>query len=436
MTRCRYRRASLLAPLAAVVALALLLPGCATLPFANPAGDAPRLLVVLPPSPPPVARRHVLEVAAAHSLYVYQAWTMRSLDRLCVVYGLSPGVSVERTVRRVAADPRVESAQLVQSFRVLGPRAQGQSELASAGGDPYAELQRASAEMRSDLAHRWATGIGVTVAVVDTGVDVGHPDLAGRIVKVANFVERGERSFTRDVHGTAVAGVVAAVAGNGIGIAGVAPEARLLAMKACWPLAEGSADAACDSYTLAQAVDTALAEGADVLNLSLTGPQDALLARLLATADDSGVAVVAAVDEARGDLGFPASLPTVIAVRAATQPGSAELTDAASSRAGLVSAPGTDVLSTVPGGGYDFFSGSSMAAAHVAGVVALLLERQPEMRPDELARRLTDSAGGGASGGEAGDVRASAVVDACEAVARLLEIPGGCPPLAGDRRAR
>jgi len=264
----------------------------------------------------------------------------------------------------------------------------------------------------------------------------GFTDLAGRIAKVANFVERGERSFTRDVHGTAVAGVVAAVAGNGIGIAGVAPEARLLAMKACWPLAEGSADAACDSYTLAQAVDTALAEGADVLNLSLTGPQDALLARLLATADDSGVAVVAAVDEARGDLGFPASLPTVIAVRAATQPGSAELTDAASSRAGLVSAPGTDVLSTVPGGGYDFFSGSSMAAAHVAGVVALLLERQPEMRPDELARRLTDSAGGGASGGEAGDVRASAVVDACEAVARLLEIPGGCPPLAGDRRAR
>lgn len=436
MTCCRYRRVSVLAPFAAVVALALLLPGCATLPSANPAGDAPRLLVVLPPLPPPVARRHVLEVAAAHSLYVYQAWTMRSLDRLCVVYGLSPGVSVERTVRRVAADPRVESAQLVQSFRVLGarlgPRAQGQSELASAGGDPYAELQRASAEMRSDLAHRWSTGVGVTVAVVDTGVDVGHPDLAGRIAKVANFVERGERSFTRDVHGTAVAGVVAAVAGNGIGIAGVAPEARLLAMKACWPVAEGSADAACDSYTLAQAVDTALAEGADVLNLSLTGPQDALLARLLATADDSGVAVVAAVDEARGDLGFPASLPTVIAVRAATEPGSAELTDAASPRPGLVSAPGTDVLSTVPGGGYDFFSGSSMAAAHVAGVVALLLERQPEMRPDELARRLTDSAGGGG----VGDARASAIIDACEAVARLLEIPEGCPPMVGNRRAR
>jgi subtilisin family serine protease len=125
-------------------------------------------------------------------------------------------------------------------------------------------------------------------------------------------------------------------------------------------------------------------------------------------------------------------LPTVIAVRAATEPGSSELTDAIPPRPGLVSAPGDDVLSTVPGGGYDFFSGSSMAAAHVAGVVALLLERQPEMRPDELARRLTDSAGGGG----AGDARASAIIDACEAVARLLEIPEGCPPASGDRRAR
>lgn len=423
------RLAAALTPLVVVVALAATLPGCATLPSANPAGDAPRLLVVLPPLPPPVGRRHALELAAAHQLYVYQAWTMRSLDRMCIVYGVVPGTSLERTVERVASDPRVESAQLVQSFRVLAARAQERSEPVRGGGDPYAELQPASTALRSDLAHRWATGVGVTVAVVDTGVDVGHPDLAGRVSKVANFVERGERSFTRDVHGTAIAGVVAAVSGNGIGIAGVAPEARLMAMKACWPLEEGEADAACDSYTLAQAVDTALAEGADVLNLSLTGPQDALLAQLIEAATAGGVAVVAAADEASADLGFPASLPSVIAVRAAPPPNGEALAAAALPpvRRGLVFAPGADVLSTVPGGGYDFFSGSSMAAAHVAGVAALLLERRPGMPPAELAERLADSAGRG---------DASAMIDACEAVARLLEIPQGCPPLGSERRAR
>jgi len=417
MPRARRRRA------AALLAAAALVAGCGTLPPAsNPAGDAPRLLVVLPPSPTPVWRRHALELAAAHELYVYQAWMMRSLDRPCIVYGLIPGASLERTVERLAADRRVESAQVVQSFRVLAASPATRPE-AAPGGDPYGELQHALGELRAALAHRWATGLGVTVAVVDTGVDVGHPDLAGRVVKAVNFVERGERSFTRDVHGTAVAGVVAAVAGNGVGIAGVAPQARLMAMKACWPLVAGSADSACDSYTLAQAVDTAVAEGADVLNLSLTGPDDPLLRQLLESAAAGGVAVVAAADEARADLGFPASLPAVIAVRAAPLPGAAALATTVAPRRPILSAPGADVLTTVPGGGYDFFSGSSMAAAHVAGVVALLLERQPSLSPAELERRLADSAA------------ASAVVDACEAVARLLEIPEGCLA-AGDRRAR
>jgi len=439
----------------AVVLLLVALAACAGRqpPTTPRAIHSKQVLVVLPPAPPPVWERYIIELAAEHRLYYYRAWQMESLGEVCIVYGLQPGESLRRTVARLAADPRVESAQEIQTFEVLADRAPSPPAPSPAvvhGGDPYAHLQQGAAAMRFDLAHRWATGRGVTVAVIDTGIDVGHPDLDGRVVRADNFVDRGTHSFTSDVHGTAVAGVLAAVEGNGIGIAGVAPEARIHSLKACWPLPEDGDRAVCDSYTLAQAVDRAVTAGARILNLSLSGPGDALLARLLGAAIARGVAVVAAADESRADLGFPASLAGVIAVRVAPR---GEPTEAVAERAaaaggdGALYAPGVDVLSTVPGGGYDFFSGSSMAAAHVSGLAALLLERQPRLTPAELAHRMAASenraaaamggegaAPGGVVDGGVVDGGAVGVVDACTAVSDLVGIRDGCP--AADRLTR
>ena len=444
---------------AAVVALCGLAACSGRLPPSMPRSPAaPQVLVVLPPAPPSVWERYIIELAAEHRLYYYRAWKMESLGEVCIVYGLYPGEVVQRTVAQLAADPRVESAQVVQTFEVLGgaaeprPAAAG-SQPAALGGDPYAHLQQGAAAMRFDLAHRWATGRGVTVAVIDTGIDVGHPDLAGRVVRADNFVDRGTHSFTRDVHGTAVAGVVAAVAGNGIGIAGVAPDARIHALKACWPLPDRRP---CRLRQLHPGAGgrPAVSAGARILNLSLSGPSDDLLARLLSHAIDSGVAVVAAVDETRADHGFPASLPGVIAVRAAPRSGEeAEPAGIATVSAmrpasdpqlaiegppvaampgddGVLLAPGIDVLSTVPGGGYDFFSGASLAAAHVSGLAALLLERQPHLTPAELARRMRASEQGASAPGAV-----TAGVDACTAVADLVGLSGSCPT-ATDRLAR
>lgn len=435
-------------------------------------GSTPQVLVTLPAGPPPVWERHAREIAVAHGLYLYGAWTMRSLGVPCIVYGVAPGERIERVVRRLADDPRVESAQPVQRFEVLGVEgalgdravgrggvdrgavdrgavertavdrgALGRPVVDPSGGDPYAHLQHGTATLRAAAAHRWATGRGVKVAVIDTGVDVTHPDLAPRIVKAANFVDRGGRTFTRDVHGTAVAGLLAAVAGNGVGIVGVAPEVELLVLKACVPKEPAALEAVCDSYSLAQAIDAAIVLGARVVNLSLTGPHDPLLARLLARGIEGGIVVVAAVDPRRADRGFPASMAAVIAVAAAEGPvaeatdgsragglvlagaaretavGPASAAAAAPPRPALLTAPGTDLLTTVPGGGYDFVSGSSLAAAQVAGVVALLLERAPELTPAEVAGRLRE-------GGE--ESPAATVVDACLAVARLVGMPEAC----------
>jgi len=420
------------AGLALVLAAAPLVAcsGLAARPAGPPGPDLPRILVTLPPGPPAAWEHTARELAGAYGLYVYRAWRMASLELPCIVYAVPPGTSAERILERLAVDHRVESVQPVHRFEVLGEAAP------AARGDPYGHLQTGTLALRAAAAHRWATGRGVRVAVIDTGLDVGHPDLAGRIAEVADFVDRG--GFTGDVHGTAVAGVIAAVAGNGIGIAGVAPEVSILALKACWPLAPGAAEAACDSYTLVQAVDTAISAQAGVIHLSLGGPEDPLLARLLAAAGERGIPVVAAGDPGRLDLGFPASLPGVIAVLP-EETGEAPGGGALGARAGAgaaepaqtaLRAPGVDVLTTVPGGAYDFLSGSSLAAAFATGVAALLLERRPHMPPAELARRLAEStrtpdAGAGVAGS----------LDACGAVSRLLALADDACP-GGVRAAR
>ena len=247
------------------------------------------------------------------------------------------------------------------------------------GGDPYAHLQHGSATLRLEQAHRWATGKGVKIAVVDTGVDFDHPDLRERVKKAQNFVDRGERTFTNDIHGTAVAGLIAATANNDIGIAGVAPQAEIYALKACWEQPPGVRQAVCNSYTLAKAVDFAIvAAGAQVLNFSLAGPDDPLLGKLIDRA------------LAQGDRGgggrrrhaaqdFPASHKGVIGVLGSDDLKAAPPPCRPGTPRATLAAPGVDILTTMPHGSYDLFSGSSAAAAEVSG------DRRPPAREEPQA---------------------------------------------------
>jgi subtilisin family serine protease len=246
----------------------------------------------------------------------------------------------------------------------------------------------------------------VRIGVVDTGVDLDHPDLRGRIAGAGNYVERGEQTFTSDVHGTAVAGILAAGSNNQVGIVGVAPGAAVYAFKACWQDPPESRQAVCDSYTLARALDAALNARVQVLNLSLTGPPDPFLQRLVSAALARRTVVVTAWDGAAPDGGFPASLEGVLAVGTQPRPG-----EAAPAAPPPITAPAVDVLSTAPRGAYDFFNGSSFAAAHAAGVAALLLELRPELTPGEVRELLLASASG--AGG------APARLAPCAALARL-----------------
>ncbi len=408
--------------IALLAAVAFFAAACAGSAAATPAAAArptaddrqfsgQQVMVTFPPTPPAILERLTRTLAYSNNLEYVTAWTIAALGERCVVYQVPRGRRAEDLAKRLAAHPQVGMAQPIYEFETL----QGYN-------DPYAHLQYGTQTLRLAQAHRVATGKGVRVAVVDTGVDVDHPDLRGRIARVGNFVDQGERTFTSDVHGTAVAGVIAARANNEVGIVGVAPGAEVLALKACWEPSPGSRRGVCNSYTLAKAVDFALAQRAQVLNFSLAGPNDPLLARLIGKAVERGMTVVAAHADAQGR-GFPASLDGVLGVFATDPEGGLRGTPPARTRPALA-APGVDVISTAPRNSYDFFSGSSLAAAHVSGVVALLLERKPGLTPAEVERLVRATAH--PLNGAAGEAIAVGMVDPCAALSQATG-SAACP---------
>ncbi len=407
-------KAPALAAAIAGLAAAVLFGGCAGMPW--PAqqpkqGLERQIIVTLADTDAGRASAVARELQIALPLEATGQFPLGSIGVQCLVYRVADGASIDATIRRLRADPRVESVQVNQAFdgRDTGIRA--------AAADA-ARIVYSLAAIRADAAQRIATGKGVTVAVIDTGIDSSHPALRERIAAHANFVDNGERSFTSDRHGTAVAGVIAARTADGAAALGVAPQSRIAALKACWHQgAHGGAR--CSSWTIARALDHAITAAYPVLNLSLAGPPDALIARLLARAEAGGITVIAAAAESEDGAGFPASFDTVIAVAASDVHGRVRSRGRAQPTS-LVAAPGVDVLSTVPGAGYDFSSGSSIAAAHVSGVVALLLQQAPPPDPRTVRQILRMTAQPPPAGsGEAGAV----VVDAC----RALDMARGRP---------
>lgn len=352
-------------------------------------------------------RRTARRLAQAHGLHLRADWPMPALGLDCFVLQAPDRATAERALRALAKDPQVESVQAMQRFRLLtGPDAlKRHPALRAAVADPLFPAQPAATQWRLADLHARATGRGVRVAVVDSGVAIAHPDLRGQVQSWQDFVDQDGGSRTTPVaetHGTGVAGIIAARAGNGVGIAGIAPQARLLALRAC---AEADASqAGCDSFALAKALQFAIASRAQVLNLSLGGPPDRLLARLLEAAMARGMVVVAAVDPAARDGGFPASHPGVLAV--------ARHEDAPL-RAPALLAPGAGIPTTQPDGGWGMVHGSSYAAAQVSGLAALLRERAPDMTPAAL-RDVLAPAGGVSLARERPQQ-----VDACAALSRV-----------------
>lgn len=354
---------------------------------------------------PPLYAQFLSRLSRTYGLKRVADWPLGSLNIRCLVFEVSDPGQRAATIAALSRERYVESAQEVSAFFTSADPAGAQT--ASAYNDPYKNLQHSLNEMQIPESHRWATGRGVRVAVIDTGSDTRHPELRDRITGIRNFVDRDSEAFNGDIHGTAVTGVIAAVSNNGAGLVGVAPEADILSLKACWHRSNAAADAICNSFTLAKALNFAIDQQVDVINLSLGGPTDPLLSRLVSKALEQNILVVGAATP-KWPGGFPVGVDGVIGV-----------TNSDAQQGQLVNAPGTQVLSTSPANQYDFFTGSSFSTAQVSGVTALIRQRKPHL-PAKIVKDLLAATSHPEHG----------FANACRAVARVVESEG-----CGDPRA-
>src|SRR3990167_438575 len=246
------------------------------------------------------ARRTLQQLEQDYALRRIDGWPISVLGVYCAVMLVDSTADRQATLVRLQQDSRVRLAQPLQTFAVQ----------AALYNDPYFAVQYADQAARIEALHRRVTGRGISIAIIDTGIDRQHPDLRDSLILSRNFVSQ-DTQFDRDIHGTALAGVIVSHPNNHIGIVGLAPDARLLALKACWQQQEHDISALCNSFTLAKALTFAIEQRADIINFSLAGPTDPLLSQLLQRALAGGAIVVAARNSAAS---FPASEPGVIAV--------------------------------------------------------------------------------------------------------------------------
>jgi subtilisin family serine protease len=272
---------------------------------------------------------------------------------------------------------------------------------------------------------QYSKGKDTVVAVIDTGVDYNHKDLKANIwvntkeipnngkdddkngyiddVQGWDFVDQAGRSciFTEDCtkedndpsdingHGTHVAGIIGAVANNNIGISGIAPETKIMALRAGYSSGFGGYLKTSD---IMQAVNYALDNGADVINMSFAGYGLDVMSSLMYSAYKKGVICVAAAGNSNSSTPvYPAAISSVIAV-GATYDG---VSRAYYSNYGSwvdITAPGSSILSTIPNNQYKHKSGTSMAAPIVAGIAALLKAKNKSYNKDAILKLMQDYA--------------------------------------------
>jgi subtilisin family serine protease len=256
--------------------------------------------------------------------------------------------------------------------------------------------------------------MNVTIAVIDSGIDATHPELANSVAD--HFDALGSKEGPH-VHGTGIAGAIVAHAK----LMGSAPEARLLAIRAFG--AGSGSGAESTSFVILKGLNYAVEHGAQIVNMSFAGPKDPLVERGVAATAAKGILLVAAAGNAgaKSPPLYPAANPNVIAVSGTD---AHEKLFAASNRGNhiAIAAPGADIFLPAPDQKYQITSGTSFSAAYISGVAALILQRNPVLKPDDVRRILTKTARDlGAPGRD--DLFGAGEADAFAAVTAVAEPP-------------
>lgn len=290
-------------------------------------------------------------------------------------FRIPDGRAVPAVVAAMAGDARVRARQPNFLFGLTAGEVTG-------GGLPQYALDVMKVSAARDLAGGRASPL---ISVIDTGIDEGHPDLAGNVRD--RFDALGDGQWDAGPHGTGIAGIIGA---HGQ-LQGILPGARLLSVRAFAAL-EGAA-AETTSETLRRGLDWSAEQGADIVNMSLAGPEDPIVDAAVSAAIAEGIIVVAAAgNEGPGaPPAHPAAVKGVVAVTA-TDDKDGRFSGANEGSYISVSAPGVDILSAIPGGDYNLVTGTSQAAAHATGVIALMRALSPGLQPAAALEALEKGA--------------------------------------------
>ncbi len=310
-------------------------------------------------------------VAKKYHLEVDEKTVLKSLNRIMVVS--STAKDAAEIAKALKNESGIYNSQPNYVFATMGRQ------------DPLSSMQNLVSLLDLHEVHRKVSGKNITVAVVDTGVEVEHEDLRARIVGHQNFISNSV--YQGEIHGTAVAGIIGADK-NEYGIVGIAPDVSLLALRACRQVSKTTALGECFSTSLVRSLDAAISAKVNVVNLSLGAyVNDALLSMMIDSGHEKGIVFTAPVgnDPAAENIAFPASHDKVISVAGLDELGNPLPNKRLASLADAV-APATHLFVTAPGNSYNFIDGTSLASASISGIIALSMEKKIARNPPCLPR--------------------------------------------------
>ncbi|MFY9688276.1 MAG: S8 family serine peptidase [Pseudolabrys sp.] len=345
--------------------------GASGAPSANERRLMPDEVVIELPNS--VSAQQIEALQRRHRLTRLESQAFQLSGTTLYLWRISGRRSVATVVRELEMDRLVARAQPNYLFMLQ------QNETRPAGD----AAQYGLAKLRLPQAHALAKGDNVLVAVIDSAIDGNHPELAGSI---AGTYDALSTTATPHQHGTAIASLIAA---HGK-LMGSAPDAKILAVRAFDPKDAGARGT---TFNILKSLDWAAAQGARVINMSFAGPDDPAIHRSLEAARKKGIVLVAAAGNAgaKSPPLYPAADPNVIAV-SATDAADRLFEQSNRGRYIAVAAPGAQILVAIPDNGYEMSSGTSYSAAEVSGIVALMLQRKPDLTPDKVKAILRATA--------------------------------------------
>lgn len=328
---------------------------------------------------PDITPQRIEEIARQHDLTILAVYRSGLTGGTLVHFAINGNRTTATVVRALEAERIVSQPNYVY---VLGQTANAPPAADQNTGDAQTYVAN---KLRLEEVHKIATGKGVTIAVIDSQIDSAHPEIAKNIGERYDAVGKPDQPHS---HGTGMAGAIVSQSK----LTGIAPGASALAVHAFSTGGPQQSPQATTRQIIA-GIDWALGKGARIINMSFAGPHDPMLSLALKNAATKGAILIAAVGNAgpKSPPLYPAADPNVIGVTAIDENDKLYKNSNVGAQV-AIAAPGVEVMVPAPADSYQITTGTSVAAAHVSGVAALLLERHPQADAQLILEVLTSSA--------------------------------------------